>query len=179
MTDSQLHIAMIRHGADWYKNNACMSLVQIGHEGARYLAASLKLNTSLRELDLSSSGLGSSGALLLADVFIAAHNTSLTYLSLANNGIGHEIAVQVDLMMVGSSIISLDLGGNLEERQPDESGVRVGVGLLFARPRGGMFAVERMWEDGPAARSGEVSVGDVLLSVEGRSMVGASDEDMR
>ena len=135
----------------------------MGLEGARYLAASLKLNSTLASLDLSHNILGSDGAILVSDA-IRTHNTSLSELNLSDNGLGHEGVVSVDRMLVGSSVISLDLTGNVHDAPRSMSlgggEGRVGVGIIFKRSGGlgdgDMYEVERLVEGGSALASGEV-----------------------
>jgi hypothetical protein len=135
----------------------------VGLEGARYLAASLKLNSTLASLDLSRTMLGNDGAILVSDA-IRTHNTSLSELNLSGNGLGHEGVVSVDRMLVGSSVVLLDLTGNMHDSSrsmPLGGGEgRVGVGIIFKRSGGwgdgDMYEVERLVEGGSASASGEV-----------------------
>ena len=62
---------------------------EIGDEGAKALAEALKVNATVKELNLYECGIGDDGAAALAEALRS--NTSLTYLRLEyNDGIGEQ-----------------------------------------------------------------------------------------
>jgi len=81
--------------AEILKSNTSVTMVnlegneEIGDEGAKALAESLKVNATVKELDLDFCGIGDDGAAALAEALRS--NTTLTHLDLeVNRGIGEQ-----------------------------------------------------------------------------------------
>ena len=62
--------------------------LEIGDEGAKALAEALKVNATVKKLELRSCGIGDDGAAALAEALRS--NTSLTTLYLKNKGISEQ-----------------------------------------------------------------------------------------
>ena len=91
--------------------NLDLSSNGIGDSGAASLSQALAINSSLTSLDLSSNGIGDSGAASLSQAL--AINSSLTSLDLGSNGIGDSGAASLSQALVSnSSLTSLDLSSN-------------------------------------------------------------------
>ena len=86
-----------------------VSRKNIGDTGAVALADSLKINSSITKIYLSSNSIGDSG--MVADALKT--NTSITEIDLFNNLIGDSGAVALaDALKTNTSITVIDLGGN-------------------------------------------------------------------
>ena len=91
--------------------NLDLSSNGIGDSGAASLSQALAINSSLTSLDLSSNGIGDSGAASLSQAL--AINSSLTSLDLSSNGIGDSGAASLSqALAINSSLTSLDLSSN-------------------------------------------------------------------
>ena len=91
-----------------YRNN-------IGPNGASALSEMLRLNGSLRELDLRSNDIGHKGASALAESLQT--NTALTKLGLRYNQIGHDGAAALAEVLQNNTTITVRLHGDLEGGQ--------------------------------------------------------------
>ena len=91
--------------------NLDLSSNGIGDSGAASLSQALAINSSLTSLDLSSNGIGDSGAASLSQAL--AINSSLTSLDLSSNGIGESGAASLSqVLAINSFLTSVDLNSN-------------------------------------------------------------------
>jgi Ran GTPase-activating protein (RanGAP) involved in mRNA processing and transport len=84
---------------------------KLGDEGARYLANTLRLNTSITTLVLETNNISSEGAGAIADAL--ATNTTLAMLDLTGNNIRSQGARAIaDALATNTTLAMLDLTGN-------------------------------------------------------------------
>jgi len=90
-------------------------------------------------------------------------------------------ATSIDFDMQGHQPVQSEGSGDSNASfTPAPKAVRgkVGLGMTFSASSSGQFVVKRVLEDGPAAQTGRIMAGDIILSVGGMSVAGASQRDL-